>query len=562
MQRTAGFVASLVLGAVNGMGRSLPALGGAAALLMLAGHAAADIKAVEPYYVVVTKDNVPLKCSDGNIYYPVAKLKANQVLRVDGTGGGWLRAEYPSGTRAYVKADEGMYDDAAKTLKLTRPSKLMSANADGARPWWYLLDNDVVAGTVFANAQVVKSPDGTVEGYLIAAPAGARGYVREEATRAATADEAKGFMPVAAATPEPTPAPTPATVTTPRPSDTAAAPVAPVAPAVTPVAPATTASTPTPAPTTPTTSSAPATASTPAADTGSTITMSQTPAPGTTPTAPATTDASTANANAMPGTTISTPAPTPVVPTKRVDDAETLRNMFDRVMQGPGDETEIRTVISEFNRSINSLGNSDADTYKRRALESRLEALKLRQEVLDMRQRISETDRQFAQKTQQTTIAIQEVEKQAIYSIVGRIVPSTVYDGRRGLPMMYRVESADASSTRTIGYVVPREGVDLLTKMGKVVGIVGEAKMDPALGLNIVAPRRVDSLEIVGGKFQVVQETQSTSTTTSTGPNGTLTTTTTVITNGPANATTPQNQQTEPQSVPVAQPNEQPDMNK
>lgn len=548
MQPTAGFVASLVLGVVNGMGRSLPALGGAAALLVLAGHAAADIKAVEPYYVVVTKDNVPLKCSDGNIYYPVAKLKANQVLRVDGTGGGWLRAEYPSGTRAYVKADEGMYDDAAKTLKLTRPSKLMSANADGARPWWYLLDNDVTAGTVFANAQVVKSPDGTVEGYLIAAPAGARGYIREEATRAATADEAKGLMPVAATTPEPTPAP----VTTPRSTETAVAPVAPVTPAVVPVAPTTTASTPASAPTTPAT----APSSTPPAGTDSTITMSQTPAPGTTPSTPTTADAVT------PATTVIAPVPTPVVPTKRVDDAETLRNMFDRVMQGPGDESEIRTVISEFNRSIDSLGNTDVDASKRRALESRLEALKLRQEVLDMRQRIAETDRQFTQKTQQTTIAIQEVEKQAIYSIVGRIVPSTVYDGRRGLPMMYRIESADASSTRTIGYVVPREGVDLLPKMGKVVGIVGEAKMDPALGMNIVAPRRVDSLEIVGGKFQVVNETQSTSTTTSTGPNGTLTTTTTVITSGPANPATPQNPQAEPQSVPVAQPNEQPDMNK
>lgn len=544
MRRTQGFVSSLVLGAVHGFGRTLPALGGAAALLVLAGHAAADIKAVEPYYVVVTKDNVPLKCSDGNIYYPVAKLKANQVLRIDGTGGGWLRAEYPTGTKAYVKADEGMFDEAAKTLKLTRPSKLMSANADGARPWWYLLDADITAGTVFNNAQAVKSADGTLEGYLIPAPAASRGYIREEATRAATPEEARAFMaPTGEAASKPaTPAPTTTTETaavtpavTPAPT-----PVAPVTPAPAPTA---TAATPTPTPA----------MSTPApTDASSTITMSQTPAPGTTvptTTTPAVTSAPTPVA-----------APVTPVPTKRVDDVETLRSMFDRVMQGPGDETEIRTVISEFNRAINSLGNSEADAYKRNALQSRLQALQLRQEVLDMRQRIAETDRQFSQKTQQTTIAIQEVEKQAIYTIVGRIVPSTVYDGRRGLPMMYRVESADASSTRTIGYVVPREGVDLLPKMGKVVGIVGDSKMDPALGLNIVAPRRVDSLEIVGGKFQVVKETQTTSTSTSTGPNGTLTTTTTVTTSGPGGAA--DQQQPAPQPVPVAQPNEQPDMNK
>ena len=543
MRRTHGLLSSLVLGAVHGFGRTLPALGGAAALLVLAGHAAADIKAVEPYFVVVTKDNVPLKCSDGNIYYPVAKLKANQVLRIDGSGGGWLRAEYPAGTKAYVKADEGMFDEAAKTLKLTRPSKLMSANADGARPWWYLLDADITAGTVFTNAQAVKSADGTLEGYLIPAPAASRGYIREEATRAATPEEARAFMaPAGEAASKPvTPAPTTTTETaavTP-PVAPAPAPALPVTPAPAPTATAA-ASTPTPATTTP----APT-------DTSSTITMSQTPAPGTTaPTATTTTPAETA-------TPVPVGAPVAPAPTKRVDDVETLRSMFDRVMQGPGDETEIRTVISEFNRAINSLGNTDADAYKRNALQSRLQALQLRQEVLDMRQRIAETDRQFSQKTQQTTIAIQEVEKQAIYTIVGRIVPSTVYDGRRGLPMMYRVESADASSTRTIGYVVPREGVDLLPKMGKVVGIVGDSKMDPALGLNIVAPRRVDSLEIVGGKFQVVKETQTTSTSTSTGPNGTLTTTTTVTTSGPAGEPQPA-----PQPVPVAQPNEQPDMNK
>lgn len=538
MPRTNGLFASIILGSAGVTGRVLT---GAAAVMAIAGHATADIKAVQSYHVVVTRDNIPLKCSDGNIYYAVRMLKTNDVLRVDGSGNGWLRVEYPAGTRAYVKSDEATFDEASKTLKLTRPSKLMSANVvAGTRPWWYLLDQDVPAGASFANAEPVKSADGTLEGYLVAAPAAARGYVREEAVRTATAEEVRNSgvsgapaellsnpataTPAVAAAPAPTPAPAPVTAT-PAPTAAATAPV---------VA--------TPMTSTPTT--------TPTA-TEPTITMSPTPAPGTTEPAAAT-----------PATTPVAPvAVTPPTATRRVEDTETLRNMFDNVMQGPGNEAEVATVISEFNRSIDNLGNSDQDAAKRRALRSRVDALRLRQEVLDMRRRITDTDAQFSEKIRQTTVAIQEVEKQAIYTIVGRIVPSTVYDGRRGLPLMYRVEAADASSTRTIGYVVPRDGVDLLPKMGKVVGIVGEAKMDDALGLNIVAPRRVDSLEIVGGRYQVVTDSQTTTNTNIT-PGGTTVTTTTTKTVTTSGNPALNPAQPEPGTVPVAQPNEQPDMNK
>jgi hypothetical protein len=486
--------------------------------------ASADIKAVAPNFVAITKDNIPMKAADGNIYYPVRILKTGDVLRIDGEGSGWLRAEYLPGTKAYVRADEASFDEATKTLKLTRASKLMAANATSPRPWWPLLDTDLPAGTAFQNAEPVRGADNAVEGYLVPAPIGARGYVRVEATRPATEDEIRayrspdGSAPGAAAA-EPTPA-----VPAPPP---AAPPAQPEAAAPTPVPPP-----------------------------SETITMTNQPAPGATAPAPASSP-ETAPAPIQPAPAVPAPVsapvpapttvvapPVPVTPpalppvTSRVDDLNTLRSMFDRVITA-GNESEIATVIAEFNRTIASLGDNPADNIIRRALEQRREALVIRQQLFDLRREVQNNDTLIVERTRQVKVAIEEAQKQAIYTIVGRMLPSTVYNGQRGLPLMYRIESADLSSTRTLGYVVPREGVDLLTRMGKTVGIVGEAKFDPALGVNIVAPRRVDVLEIVGGRLQVVTDTQTTTTTTTVGGQATSTSTTTTTTTTSGGLTPP-----------------------
>lgn len=488
----------------------------------------ADAKPVEPYFVVVTKDNVPMKAAAGNIYYPVRVLSTGQVLRIDAEDNGWLRAAYLPSTAAYVRVDEASFDEATKTVKLTRPSKLMANNATAPRPWWPLLDADLPAGTTFAGAEPVKGPDNAaVEGYLVPAPASARGYVRVEATRRATDAEVStaGLS-----------APTPT------------APAAPAAPAATPTsATATTPPAPAPTPTpdgsitmgTPPTTPAPApTVTTPPPE--------PTPAPATpaaTSTTPAPAPVTSTVPRYRPEPPVAPPAPPAPTVTSRIDDLQTLRGMFDRVITA-GNEGEIATVIAEFNRSINALDNSAIDSKIRAALEQRRQALEVRQRLFDLQKRLASNDTQIVEKTRQVSVAIEEAQKQAIYSIVGRMLPSTVYNGERGLPLMYRVESTDLSSTRTLGYVIPRDGVELLTKMGKTVGIVGEAKLDPALGVNIVAPRRVDVLEIVGGRLQVITDTQTTTTTTNINgqTSGSSTTTTTTTTSGSITPPAPANQ--------------------
>ena len=424
-----------------------PIVMAAGALAPIQTASAQQIKSVDAYYATVTKDNVPMKCADGGIFYAVAILKQGQVLRVDGEGPGWMRVEYLPGMKAYVKAAEVTPEAGGKTIALSRPSRLMAANVQGTRPWQFLLDSDLPAGTTFTVLETVKGTDGAVEGYLVPAPAQARGYVKSDQLRRATPEE------------------TAAHAATKAPADTGRTEAAKAA------------ATPETAPTT-----------TPS-------NTDQTTAPTATPPTPgATTPDGTPTQQTATNTTPAQPA-TPETPKlKAIKDLETLRTMFNNAMQKVENEEEIKTVMAEFDRTTTSLGDADEDQRLRQALASRKEALKLRLEVFETSKKIREASKAWNEKELQLQQYVNDVEKQAIYTIVGRIVPSTVYDGRRGMPLMYRVESADSSSTRTIGYVIPREGVDLLTVSGKVVGIVGESRMDEALRLNIVAARRVTVL--------------------------------------------------------------------
>lgn len=454
LNRIFSALAACSLSTAAGMPVVLATLGCA----ILAPAAAADIRPVSPYVVAVTKP-APLSCGDGGIYYAVARLQPGALLKIDGEGRGWLRAVYPEGTRAYVKVDEASFDEATKSVKLTKGSKLMAVNEGGARPWQLLLERDLPAGTAFQNAIVSKGVDGSVEGYLVPAPAGARGFIKAELTRKATAEESAKLIPPPAA-PAPKPVEPAKPTEAPKPADTAAVP-----PGATDI-----------------------------------IEVKPAPRPGDQPT-PTTTPAATP-APTAPAPVAQPTRPTPEV-TKRIDDIALLRDMFDRVNRGTDNEAEVQTVISEFNRKIDALGTTGEDGRLRRALEDRRGALLLKQEIIETRRRLRDTSG-VDERLRVVRIAIEDVEKQAVYTMVGRILPSTVYDGKRGMPLMYRVESADLSSTRTVGYVVPREGIELLTKMGKMVGIVGDAKFDSALALNIVAPLRVDELRIAGSRFEVV----------------------------------------------------------
>lgn len=427
---------------------SIPAAGAIVASGLPVGAALGQqIKNVDAYHVVVTRDQVPMKCADGGIFYAVRVLKQGEVLRVDGEGPGWLRVEYLPGMKAHVKEAEATLEPGGKTLKLKRPSRLMAANVQaGSRPWQPLLDDaDMLpAGTTLTVLEPVKATDGTIEGYLVPAPAKSRGYVKNDQVRRASAEEAATYTRIDAGKPT-------------TPEAAAAKPTTPVTPANPPA-------------TTPETQQA----------TGPGETTPAAPAAPTTP-------------EGTPTQPVVVKPEAPPVP-KVIKDVDLLRTLFDRAMTSAASEDEVKTVVGEFDRTINALGAGETDQHLKRQLIERRKALTLRLDVIEFGRQTRAASQAMDQRELRIREIVADAERQAIYTIVGRIVPSTIYDGRRGMPLMYRVESADSSSTRTLGYVVPGPGVDLLTSSGKVVGIVGESRFDEALRLNLVAARRVTVL--------------------------------------------------------------------
>ncbi|HYE02659.1 MAG TPA: SH3 domain-containing protein [Phycisphaerales bacterium] len=476
-------------------------LAGAGVLVMLAEPALAQpAQKVEPYWVVVTADNLPLKAGAGLPYYPVRSLKSGDLLKVDAQVGDWLRVHYPAGVPAFVKAEEARPEPDGSSLTLAAPSQLMAANASGGERanWWTLLETPVPAGTRFQVLQTLKTADGKVYGYLVPAPPEARGYVKPEATRRATPAEAAGAegRPPAADTPAGT-----SGVPAPRPG----APAEPVPPAPSVAAPPRGA----PAPANPDSEQLPGPVRRPLPPPPSApgvIDLPSTPggspagaAPGGAP-APGVIDPAVPPTTTM-GDPVGIPAPArpqPAPPREPdMGSIDALASLYEQVRTQPIREAELGGVIAEFEKAIGALGSGEDDRRTAEFLRARLEVLRIRSDLQESLRSAAESRRRFERRGQVVLEQAEAVNR--VYAVVGTLLPSTVYDGTR-LPKMFRIVSVDAGFPRTLAYVAARghsPGQDdpgLEGKIGRVVGVEGEARYDESLRLNIITPTRVDLL--------------------------------------------------------------------
>ncbi|MBX9736170.1 MAG: hypothetical protein K2X32_04525, partial [Phycisphaerales bacterium] len=407
--------------------------------------------------------------------------------------------------------------------KLRRPSKLSAFNVNtGARASFMpLLLSDLPPETSLSVLEAIKSDDGKITHYAIKAPDSARGFIARSSVRKASDAETQQF----AGTTAPPPA--------------AAASVTPA-----PDKPATTVINNTPG------------ASAPKPDAGRSGTVvGATPAIGgrlepVTPPAPV--GETPAGFTPVPE---GTPAPSEVVPdpeTPRVappaaapqpSRTESLMALYNRVRLQPLETAELDEAIGEFRAFIDTLSSSPRDQALAKNLDRYVKAMELRREL-----RADGVNSAAARQSIDTRVVelrrrIVELEGQRVYTMIGRLVPSVVYDGER-LPRLYRVESPEPGSARTLGYLQPDPKLDLAGKLGIVVGIEGDVRFDEALRANIISPRKIDqiSLEPVSGR--VISSEQLTKTTTTT-----TTTTTPVPAPAPRTAPAP-----EPAPAPAAEP--------
>ncbi|MBZ0171247.1 MAG: hypothetical protein K8E66_02605, partial [Phycisphaerales bacterium] len=165
-----------------------------------------------------------------------------------------------------------------------------------------------------------------------------------------------------------------------------------------------------------------------------------------------------------------------------------------------GLEDALDELIAEYERSLEHAESEPV----RQAMNSRLDWLRLRKSARDQRLALDATLMKAAELRSSASLRVRTWQS-GRYDIVGRLVHSAVYDGRR-LPRMYRVRAAgDTGLVRTIGYVRDVPALGLESKIGRVVGVVGQSRFDDALHLRVITPVRIDTLE-ARGEPQVAPE--------------------------------------------------------
>jgi hypothetical protein len=446
----------------------------ALAIFVAPALALGQVENVTPFYVAADREGVAIQCRIGSASYPVKVLKAGEVMKVDGQSQSIYRVEYPPGMSAYVKVEEAALEEGGKSLKLTKPSRLMAPNSEGGVSWWYLLEKELDAGTKLTVQKTVKGPDGKDAGYLVPAPEGSKGYIRRDFVRPATQAEIDKFLGKQG--------PTSGEATKPvetKPAETKPAETKP--------------------------------AETKPAETKPAETTPAKPGDGTAPKPPETAPTATAPGETKPGEQPAgtPPGATPADGTSREPqpakassgalkpaDAKTLEKLFNDARRNPPDQVDLDATIAEFERTIESLKKEEGTERLRAQLESRLRVLKMRRELQATLHQTNTSSEALKQQADQAKAELAKLESMRQYTVVGRLVASSVYDGKQ-LPLMYRVLSPELTSTRTLAYVAPEATSNITDKVGKLVGVVGEAKFDESLRVNIVVPARVDVLGVV-----------------------------------------------------------------
>jgi len=444
--------------------------------------------ATEPGFAIVQQGGANMRCADSDRFYVVAKLNTGTVVRVEGASGNWSMVRYPANTPAFVRVEHVRLEgDIATTIQETQ-LKAFNAASGYAGSFKSLLAKPLAVGSTLKVIEAVREGDGPIVAYKVVAPAEARGYIDAASLRPASADEAKAAAAAFGIVSNP-------------------APVAlVVAPLVTPgTTPGTTPSGTTPSGTLldltkpqptnqPTTQPAtqPTTApltieqgganpglvtSTPAGTSpAGTFTSGSSPAQGT-PAAPA---------NSTPVVTDTNIAPADPL-RRRTGTVEQLEQTFQRLWREPILNAEVDELVVEYTRAI----ASETSEGRSRALNQRLDALRLRQDFRDRLRRQEEDKARSESRRSVLTEQLLIVERGRVYTIIGELQPSTVYDGDR-LPLMFRVLSVGGVAPRTLGYLRPTEEFTLKQMVGQVVGVIGNATLDPSLKLNVITPVRVD----------------------------------------------------------------------
>ena len=460
-----------------------------------------QVSEIEPQHMLVTDQRAMIRCGAGTAYYPVAELRAGTILVMDGeTSSGWARVAYPKSAAALVRTEYAQISGDGKSLTLSRDDSLVAYNAlAGARgSWSKLLSTPAPRGTQFTViGEAVNDLSGELAGYRVEAPEDARGYVRLSFLRAATPSEVEawknqGDAPAVAQNNDDSqtdePAVDPGAVVTPE-EDVEVA-TNDEQPAVDPGQDDSLVE--------------PMIDEDVAANNPTTQPAQSTPANTAPTTVPTNTAPTTPNPTS--GTDVATPTSTNTQPEAekpaplRISSIEELEQLFAAVQKQTTEEAEYGPLLAEVTRMYEATPETPENAGLRTALRQRQSVLKIRQRVQEATRANASLGERASEREQELVNKVRELEIQRSYAVVGRLLPSAVYDGRR-LPRMYRVQSLGVTEApRTMGYLRPSDDINLENMLGETIGVVGTPELDPRLNLLIIEPLKIDLIQAGSGQ--------------------------------------------------------------
>lgn len=438
---------------------------------MLAPAANAQTRDVEPYFVTVTAEQSFLRSGSLRSYYPIATLTPGTVLRVTGEAERWLRVEYPRNLLALVRADHATLDQAQGMVTLSRSGALKALSdtrygVDGS--FRDVQGPDTPATTRLKHHRTETSSRGLVF-YVVDAPKGAAGFIETAQTRRAVPSEIQAYRDSLTQEPGTQPAPTNPNPTTPEPTPQPEGEL------------------PVQVPTEQEQGNQPAEDDSPSSvmepmhiDLIDTPTQTPTRTPTQTPT-------QTPEQNPAPTEfeTRTDPASRPGAALDRMPSLEALSAAFDAVRRQETLGAEVDELVAAFERVLANTPDTVDNESTRAWLQQRLTLLDIRKQLQQSLQDIAAAQARLAAGNQQSGEAMAKLQASAIYDYVGKLEKSAVYNGNR-LPLMYRLVSIGEGVPRTLGYIEPKEGLDLDRKLGVLVGVSGGGNQRSDLRLSTI----------------------------------------------------------------------------
>lgn len=192
------------------------------------------------------------------------------------------------------------------------------------------------------------------------------------------------------------------------------------------------------------------------------------------------------------------PTPPAAPPEPKGPTLRQLDRAFDELMAKPLDAADPQELIEQYNQYGDRIADEPGSGRTLKYIDARVQVLKVRARARDLLPEIQSLEEAHRTAGETYRLTIDRLIRTREYKVVGRLVPSAIYDGQR-LPLMYRLVAIDPGVKSTLAYVVPVPEHQLEQKVGAVVGVLGEGRREPSAMVEIITPTLVDVLRPADG---------------------------------------------------------------